>query len=285
DRALADTLRQTRKDRQAELRDLKQDLKDARKAEEKHNKRAAAEREWEGYPPGRQLCTAIQYNRADLVQRVVESGALVIQQDLPDCYFPLGDAAARGHLDIVEYLLSKGAPTLANAPLGQRISAMDAAASSQEDRTAILSALHRAGVGLADANQASLPGALVEQGDDFNKEQLKRQQNIEAADLGTGTSLTRALEEGHIANIRWLLANGAHPEESMLGRTALMIAVDSNDPEKVKALLDAGADVNRQGPGFRTALMHATSRLARVGKGKKADMEAIVALLKARGAQ
>src|SRR5690606_26207196 len=122
------------------------------------------------------------------------------------------------------------------------------------------------------------------QGDDVAKQKLEQDYNVTADQLSMGNSFTKALEKGHINNIRWLLANGAKVEDSMLGRTALMIAVDSNDPDKVKLLVESGADVNRRGLNHASVLAHAERRLAKVGGRKKAGMETIVAYLKARGA-
>lgn len=285
DRATANRLRDERTQAQAELRELKKQLKEEAKAEEKQAKRAAAEAEWATYPPDRQLCAAVQYNRLDLVQKVLESGALDVSKDTGSCFFPLGDAAARGHVEIAEYLLQKGAPKTARAALmNTLISAVDAAAGSSEDRTAVLNVLKQHGATPFDSVDQSLPGALVASGDDTSRQKLKDDQNLDANLLGMGTSLTKSLEKGHINNIRWLLANGAKPEEAMLGRTALMIAVDSNDPAKVKLLVEAGANVNRRGAGFESVLAHAEKRRDKVGGRKKPDMETIVQYLQGRGA-
>lgn len=285
DKAGAQALREQRSAAQAELRDLKQQLREEKRAGEKQAKRAAAEAEWETYPADKKLCTAVQYNRFDLVKKVVESGTLDLQQPSQACFFPLGDAAARGFADITEYLLQKGAPKTARAPvMNALISAMDSAAASSEDRTAVLDVLKRHGATLYDSAEQSLPGGVVAQGDDVAREKLEQDYNVTADQLSMGNSFTKALEKGHINNIRWLLANGAKVEDSMLGRTALMIAVDSNDPDKVKLLVESGADVNRRGLNHASVLAHAERRLAKVGGRKKAGMETIVAYLKARGA-
>lgn len=285
DKAGANALREQRSAAQAELRDLKKQLREEQRAGEKQAKRAAAEAEWETYPADKKLCTAVQYNRFDLVKKVVESGALDLQQPNQACFFPLGDAAARGFVDIAEYLLQKGSPKVTRAPMmNVLISAMDAAAGSPEDRTAVLDVLKRYGATPYDSVEQSIPGGIVAQGDDVAKDKLKQDYNVTADKLSMGSSLTKALEKGHINNIRWLLANGTRASDNMLGRSALMIAVDSNDVEKVKLLVESGADVNQRGMNFESVLAHAERRLAKVGGRKKAGMEAIVSYLKAQGA-
>ena len=285
DRDTANRLRQERTDAQAQLRELKKQLKADAKAQEKKNKRAAAEAEWETYPADKKLCSAVQYNRLDLVQKVVSSGAIDIKAENGACFFPLGDAAARGHLEITEYLLQQGSPKVARAPfMNVLISAMDAAAGSSEDRTAVLAVLKKYGATPFDSVEATIPGAIVAEGDDVAKAKLKQDYNIDGNMLDTGTSLTKALEKGHINNIRWLLSNGSKPEESMMNRTALMIAADSNDVEKVKLLVEAGADVNRRGMGYESVLAHAQRRQAKANRKHRPGMDAIVDYLQSKGA-
>lgn len=285
DRTTAQQLRQQRSDAKAQLRELKKKLKEENQAQEKLAKRAAAEKEWATYPADKQLCTAVEYNRLDLVKKVVESGDLDLRSDTGNCFFPVGEASARGFAEIADYLLQKGAPRTARAPMmNALISAVDAAAGSREDRTAVLNVLKKHGATPFDSAEHSLPGAMVAGGDETSQKKLKSDQNLDSDILGMGASLTKSLEKGHINNIRWLLANGSKPEESMLGRTALMIAVDSNDPEKVKLLVEAGADVNRRGAGFESVLAHAEKRRNRVGGKKKPAMETIVNFLQGKGA-
>ncbi len=164
-----------------------------------------------------------------------------------------------------------------------KVSAMDAAAGSKEDRTEILILLKKYGATPFDSLEANLAGAVVGE-DEEAKKQLKQNYNVESDMFTLGTSFTKSLEKGHINNIRWLLANGSKPEEAMTGRTALMIAVDSNDLDKVKLLIDAGADVNRRGVHFQSVLAFAEQAESRASKKHKAAMAEIVEYLKSRGA-
>jgi len=284
DKATASRLREERSQAQVRLRELKQQQRDEKKQQEKQARRAAAEAEWETYPPNKKLCAAVEYNRFDLVKKVVESGAVDPGKPNDACMYPLGEAVTRGYADITDYLLQKGAPLTFNEPIMHaKISAMDAAAGSRDDRTEILNILKRHGATPYDSVEGNLAGAVI--GDDeYAKDKLKQDHNMAGDMLTLGASLTKSLEKGHVNNIRWLLANGSKPEESMSGRTALMIAVDSNDPEKVKLLVDAGADVNRRGINFESVLAYAERHQARVSKKHKDAVAEIVAYLKSKGA-
>ena len=287
DKERANQLRDQRSEAQKDLRELKKQLKDEKKAADKQAKRAAAEREWATYPPGKQLCTAIQYNRFDLVKRVVEGGSVNVAEPVDQCWFPLGEAVSKGSLEMTEYLLSKSAPKTARAPImNALISAMDMAAASSEDRTELMALLKRYGATPYDGVEANLAGAIIahDDPDGAGQAKLKQDYNLEKPMLSNGTALTKAIEKSHINNLRWLLQNGASPEESMTGRTGLMIAVDSLDLDKVKLLVEAGADVNRRGLNFTSVLAYAERREARAGGNKKERAAAIVSYLKSKGA-
>lgn len=281
----AKALREQRSELQSQLRALKQQGREEKKAAEKDAKRAAAERQWESFPSDKKLCTAVEYGRFDLVKKVMETDPVNLTQNNTHCFFPLGDAAARGHADIVEYLLQKGSPLVMRAPHFQTlVSAMDATAARKEDRTEILVLLKKHGATTADSRDASIPSAVVADGDEQSDKLLKEKYNLVEGQLAQGGSLLRALEDGHPNNLRWLLANGANPEEAALGRTALMAAVDSNNLEKVQVLVAAGADVNRHGMNYTSVLSYAEKRRDRVSAKKKIEMEKIITYLKSKGA-
>lgn len=70
----------------------------------------------------------------------------------------------------------------------------------------------------------------------------------------------------------------------MTGRIGLMIAVGSLDLDKVKLLVDAGADVNRRGLNFQSVLAYSERLEQRAGGKKKERATAIVEYLKSKGA-
>lgn len=280
DKEAAQRLREQRSQEQARLRELKQQLKAEKKEAERLARRQAAEAEWRTYPPHKQLCTAVEYNRLDLVKVVVESGSIDLTKPNDACLYPLGEAVSSGFMEISGYLLEKGSPLTARAQMmNLLISAMDVAAQSNEDRTDILALLKRHGgtpydsaepqAGHFDpgANPVTAPSATASK-----------------PETRIGTTLTKALEKGHINNIRWLLANGAKPDDVSTGRPALMVAIDSSDPEKVRLLVEAGADVNKRGIGGQSVLNHAERMAASASKKRREGLEAIVTYLKSQGA-
>lgn len=82
DKEQANSLREQREQLKAELRTLNQREKDEKREQDKIKKRAAAESEWETYPNDRKLCTAIQYNRPDLVKKVLNTNQLDLTQPI-----------------------------------------------------------------------------------------------------------------------------------------------------------------------------------------------------------
>lgn len=279
------SLREEREQVQQELRDLRRLYREEKAAADKLAKRDAAERSWETYAPEKQLCAAIEYHRTDLVKKVVESGQIDLNKPNDHCFFPLGDAAARGHVDIMEYLLKKKSPLVMRMPQFNRlISAMDSAASSKHERTAVLELLKQHGATVNDSREDSAPSSVVAGGDAAGQKELKEKYNLTTNQLTFGSTLVRALEDGHVDNIQWLLKEGADPNESALGRTALMVAVDSNDLEKISLLIQAGADVNQRGINYTSVLAYAEKRREKVNGGKKAEMDDIIRYLKNRGA-
>jgi len=285
EREKAAELREEREQVQQQLRELRRIEREEKAAAEKLAKREAAERTWTTYPPDKQLCSAIEYNRLDLVEKVITGGQIDLSKINDHCFFPLADAAARGYLEIVDYLLQKKSPLVMRYPHFQRlISAMDTAASSKQDRTEILELLKKHGAGIDDSREDSQPGLAVTSGDKTAQQILQGKYNLSVEQLSFGSTFVRAIKQGHPDNVQWLLKNGADPNETALGRTALMMAVDSNDLEKVSALIRAGADANLRGMGYSSVLAHAEKRRARVNGRRKAEMDEIIAYLQSRGA-
>jgi ankyrin repeat protein len=103
--------------------------------------------------------------------------------------------------------------------------------------------------------------------------------SLDAADAAGSTALKRAAAEGRLGMVEQLLALGAVPDHAPAvdgGRTALMLACGAGHREAVRALIRAGADVDRQDALGRTALNHAVDggrqELARWLRGRGATM-------------
>lgn len=282
----AKNLRAERAELQKAERALKQQAREEGQEAKQQEKRAAAERTWATYPPQKQLCSAIEYKRFDLVKQVMESGQIDLSKTNDHCFFPLAEAANRGHIEIARYLLEKGSPLAMRFPhLNTLMSAIDLTAASKEDRTEVLDLLKKAGAGVHDSAESSLPGAVLTSGDSASDSFLKEHFNLEKDEMQSGASLTRAIKSGHANNIRWLLNNGAKPEEASLGQSALFIAITSRDSEKVRVLVEAGADVNKAGLNHQSPLKFAELQRDKASAKRKPDYEAIISYLKSKGAK
>lgn len=265
ERLKAAQLRDEREQIQRELQELRNKQREEKAAAEREAQRLAVEKTWESFPPQKRLCAAIEYNRLDLVEKSLAGNQVDLQKPNEYCFFPLGDAAERGHAEIVEYLLQQKSPLALYSPAQRHtISAIEYAARSKRDRTSILKLLKSHGA-----------TATINESDSDNESTTVTVQ---------GTVLTRTLETGHPKNIRWLLREGVNPNAAIPGRTALMIAIDSNDPDKVGLLIQAGADVNLRVSPQQTPLDYAEKRHATVRGKKKAEMDDIIAQLKNAGA-
>ena len=285
DKAQATLLREQREALKAELRALQQREKDQQKEQEKINKRAAAEREWETYPNDRKLCTAIQYNRPDLVKKVLDTHQLDLSQPIGECLFPLADAGNRGHKDIVTILLQHQSPLVMRIPtFNVLMSAIDSTAASKEDRTDILNILKAHGSTVHDSVDGNLVVGIMAEGDDASHRFMKEKFNIDTQGMKLGSSLFRSLKDGHINNVAWLLANGSNPNEKSLGTPALFEAVSSRDLEKVKLLIDQGADVNAFGLNHASVRKFTDTKVEKAKGARREQYQAILDYLIARGA-
>ena len=72
--------------------------------------------------------------------------------------------------------------------------------------------------------------------------------------------LHQAIGRGDLATVQALLAKGTDVDERDNGETALIVAAHTSHKSIVRALLDAGSDVNARNSYGRTALMGAVSR-------------------------
>lgn len=100
-----------------------------------------------------------------------------------------------------------------------------------------------------------------------------------------GGPITQAVRNGDVDQVASLLKNGADPNESQLGITALAQACSSGNVEIVKLLLEHGADVNAKDWDGLTVLMNAARGLGNPDpKSKEERSLEIVKLLLEKGA-
>ncbi|KAL7676382.1 hypothetical protein ACOME3_002636 [Neoechinorhynchus agilis] len=160
------------------------------------------------------MIEAIENNRSDIVKLLVESGHPVnVSQDKPDT--PLGIAAERGNMEIVQYLLDHGA----------LIELVDCESG--------LTPLMRAVV----ADRVDLCDLLLRRGAKIDN-------------LSTGedhSALSLAVSRGNQSVVRFLLANGADPEIKLRdGANCLMEACKTGNLEIAKLLICEVARRNGQ---------------------------------------
>lgn len=222
---------------------------------------------------------AAEYGRLGILKKILERGASI---EGTECWSgtPLLEAAGQGHVEVVRYLLSKGAtpnPSVKSrrTPLLAAIedplffhakqegsketlkivlllldAGADPNASDQLERTPLILAVRN-----ADARLARL---LLPHGADPN---VKGSRGKSALDLAKADRLD------YIAS----LLEGKPPGKSEGGNTALLDAVKGNNLAEVTRLLGGGADVNARDDGGSPPLIHAASL------GHSAIAEALIA--------
>ena len=228
--------------------------------------------------------TALMWGVAnmDKVRLLVDAGADVNARSKQGMT-PLVIAASNaGSIEIVRYLLAKGADIKARA-------GDEAPAQAAEDRSGGMPHSRRSGGeggqalrAAAAANDLEMVRFLAEKGSD-----------VDAATSRGDTALQFAAGAGNLAMVKLLLAKGANVNaattETLQVRkgpialkhlTPLMYAAPYGTPELIRTLLDAGANVNARDVRDMTPLMLAVSSetqdpaVARLLLAKGADVKA-----------
>lgn len=249
--------------------------------EEKSASKQSAEALWKTYPLDKKLCTAIKYNRADLVARVVEKENADVNVNNMECQFPLSIAVKKRNLEIVGYLISHGAKMEIESILGIRISVLDMAAKSRKKNVEMIELLISKGANV-NGGSDNMISAMLKTADSAKEQETKDQHNMNAEKFVNGGVLNRAISKGHIVNIETLLNHGANPNGFMMASSVLMDAVNSLKIDRVKLLVKHGADVNLRGPGNQTALMRLLQK--KTSKRREAKKQKIIDYLKSVGA-
>jgi ankyrin repeat protein len=189
---------------------------------------------------------------------------------------PLAKASWDGELEIVQYLLSKGANVNATA--------------TDTKETALMNAVTRGHTEIVKALLAAKADVKLRNKFDFNaftsavaagNQELAELLLAAGAKIDDGASgltpLAFAVSSGNVDMIRFLAAHGADVNHGVKTgeQTALISAIIGAQLESVKALIALKADVNAKMKDGTTPL-----KLARKG-----DQEEIIALLQAAGAK
>ena len=225
---------------------------------------------------------ASYHDNADAARLLIDSDANVnATTDLG--VSPLWLAAENGNLEIANLLLEAGADpniallsgetivmTAAQSGNGDVVRALLAAgadpnAAVTREQTALMWAANR---GHADA-----VAALIEYGADVQARSLVREQFVKSEkeqdshpvymywiEEGGNTALMFAARAGDLQSARLLVAAGSEVNEgNAFGTAPLIMAVHGGNPALLEMLLEAGADVDGDGPGH-TALHAAVLR-------------------------
>jgi ankyrin repeat protein len=228
------------------------------------------------------LALACEAGNADLVKELLKAGADV-NQAMPNGETPLMMAARTGRIPVMELLLAKGANVEAREKLRGTTALMWAAANSNADAVRLLVAkgadinAHSGTIApgrrpyLAETGRARIQefidgrgqgGTVVEV--DAPDAKLSNDPNARAeADK-------RLAEEREVAKRTIAAFPSPHTERRSTkqwgGLTPLQFAVREGSMETVKALVDAGADVNKRSEFGWTALLVATqNRYYKIG--------------------
>jgi len=216
------------------------------------------------------LAVAAWRGNLEIVKLLVEHGADVNAGKDRGKRTPLLEAAAEGHADVVEYLIAKGADVNAG---GNGITPLLAASSwgrlsstSTGDRTKTVHILLEKGADI-NAQDASwlktgrtpLMYAVMMGDAAMVQEFLARGARLDLKDKDGDTALALAEKDGleYIASLLTKAAKGESLPLSDLSDNPLFKAVREGRPDKVKAALAQGADVNVRMPSGSTPLMMA----------------------------
>ncbi len=250
-------------------------------------------------PPGALLRRAAEEGDIEKLKSLIEKGVDVNAKD-KEGYTAIYDAAARGHKDVVELLINKGAEINIHVDIEAKNSGLwtplqTAVRHNQASVVELLiskganvntkdkwgfSPLHTA----AKHNYNGVAEHLIEKGADLNARNqwdqtplhiaakrdnklvaellIAKGADINARGIDNETALHRAVGGGHTDVTRLLLANGADTEaKCKWGATPLLWAAYSGQTATAGLLIEHGADIEAKMPdGETTPLLRAISQ-------------------------
>ena len=284
DKQKVSSLKLQKTEKKKRLNKIKKLDRQAKKDFKQKQKKKRAEATWAKYPGPKKLCAAVKYNRLDLVKQVIEKESVDVNTQTFDCQYALGIAAKKGNIEIADYLIKHQANLVIEAAFGIQISALEMAAKSKKNNVAMINYLISKGASPHDGDGDSMPSAMIRSASSGQEKNLKKQHNIKAEQLGAGGVLNKVITAGHLKNIKALLDNGANPNGFMLASSVLMEAAKRFQLDRIKLLVENGADVNLEGPSYQTVLMRIEKQRVS-NKRNKAKKQAVIDYLKSKGAK
>ncbi len=216
---------------------------------------------------------------------------------------PLWLAAENGSLEMTDLLLEAGADpnialfsgetivmTAAQSGNGDVVRALLAAGA---DPDAAVTREQTALMWAANSGHAEAVAALIEFGADVHARSLVREQFVKSEkeqdshpaymywiEEGGNTALMFAARAGDLRSARLLVAAGSEINAgNAFGTTPLIMAVHGGNPALLESLLEAGADVNGDGPGhtaLHAAVLRGNLAAVEVLLAHGADTEAVI---------
>jgi len=193
----------------------------------------------------------------DRVKQLVQEDALLIMAQDENNQTPLHMAAAQGHGEIAEFLISRGADLNAQNTYGY--TAVHFAIMRGHMETAILLIQKGADVNIPTVWGSTPLHTKARAGDLAAVELLlKHGAHVHAKDVNGETPLYKAADNGHQETISFLLLNSADIDAGDANdRTPLFTAASRNDLKMIGFLLDQGAELDRTDQSGQTALHRA----------------------------
>jgi len=194
--------------------------------------------------------------------------ALLLQAGAPVEDKAAGDAAANGHIDIVELFLAKGVDINGPADL------IEGAVSG--GRTVMVEWLLAQGASVHGKPGSLRPLAIAAHGGrrEIVELLLANGARADAKDEDGHTPLSTAALEGNTDIAELLIQRGANVNDATTkGVTPLMRAADSHSAGTAKLLLERGADVNARDGRQNTALFYALRRRRTFTAEERAEIQ------------
>ena len=189
------------------------------------------------------------YGHLDIVIALLDNGADPNQFDNGPIWSPLYQAARAGHLDIVSALLKRGA----FPDRGNKFKETPLLEATKGEHLEVVKILLEHGADPYTKSQTD--HTAFSWANSFGSAEMRRLFTDHFRAKSGDTALTYVCKTGDLVEARWLLDNGANPDQiNNEGKTPLYLATEKGHAEIVLALLTQGANPNLANKDGRTSL-------------------------------